>query len=540
MSKIVKKKLTNQELIEEKVKNKDFFVPCLNRTFLKEEQFLGYCKFNPDWNISPEDHIKSTKESTKEAIREKEEKELLARIREEQKQEEKQIKENLEFYKVIKQEQEIGGGDLGSALERIKDKEEEKRFKDTLAHRRKDKLNIFDSKKIEIEKDIKKQVETFCAIKPFLEKKLKIKTGYIQAVTDAFIQLYMKQRNRMYIPKEIYLKFMQQFDCKEGTLNKSFYRAINKIEGLNQYNLIGLKKGHRKSMAKIGRSLISFSYKDKAKLINDNYKKRHVFDSELSSHILFLDLVPTAKIRAEIIARNEAVRYDAKYFVNFSNAKYKEKRLKESIIFLSEHINKMTFRSNALITLNKIINSVRSNNKDHEYIVNNILNEIIFSKKNEYSIRFRRILYYLNMEYKKKIKIDWETKIKYLADKRVTFNFNKIKGITYALRKKKRIVINNFDELKKIKNEFNLFKFKEIKKYIHENLTVKETEKFLNKEQNLNYLDYKGGFSQADYIRLKLNFCYKADENKQTVSIQEIKNHEKKLEETKKYLNRIT
>ena len=232
MSKIVKKKLTIQELIEEKVKNQDFFVPCLNRTFPREEQFLGYCKANPDWNISQEEHIKSTEELVKEARREKEEKELAERIRKEQ--ERRQLKE---FVKDVEQEIAIGGGDFEDAVERIKEKGEEKRFKDILAHRRentaKNKLNIFDSKKIEIEKDIKKQVETFCAIKPFVENRLKIKAGYIQAVTDAFIQLYMKQINKMSIPKEIYLKFMKQFDCKEGTLNKSFYRAINKIEGLN-------------------------------------------------------------------------------------------------------------------------------------------------------------------------------------------------------------------------------------------------------------------------------------------------------------------
>ena len=524
---------TNQELIEEKVRNKDFFVPCLNRTFPKEEVFLGYCKSNLDWNIPPEEHIESTKELTKDAIREKEEKELLARIREEQKQkrEERQIEENIEWNKVVKQEQEKEGGTFEDALERIKDKAEEKRFKDILAHRReniaKDKLysNVFEYKKLDMEKSIKKQVETFCAIKPFVEKtnhkKLKIKTGYIQAVTDAFIQLYMKQTNKMSIPKEIYLKFMKQFDCKEGTLNKSFYRAINKIEGLNQYNLMGLKRGHKNSIVKnsivkTGRPIVCFSNKDKLKLISDNYKKRHAFDSNVNSHILFLDLVPTAKKRAEIVAGNEAVRYNAKYFVNFSNAKYKEKRLKESMIFLSEHIDKMSFRCNSLLVLNKIkkLHSVLSLNLSCEYIVNNILNEIIFSKKNEYSIRFRRISYYLNMEYKKKIKIDWGAKIRYLVDKRITFDSKRIKGITYASRKKKRIVINNLDELKKIKeeNKFNLFKFKEIKEYIKNNLTVKETEKFLNQEQNLNYLDYKGGFSQADYIRLKLNFCYKAFE----------------------------
>lgn len=363
-------------------------------------------------------------------------------------------------------------------------------------------------------------------------QELIIKKGYIQAVTDAFIQLYMKQRNCMSISKEKYLKFMGQFNCKKDTLNKCFYRSINKIEGLNQYNLLSLEKRNKYCMGKAGNSIICFTKKDKLQFIKDNYKERQAFNSTVNGHILFLDLVPTAKTRAEIIARNEAVQYNAKYFINFSN---KEKKLKESIIFLSKNIDNIDLKSNALIVLNKV---VRSNNKDNEYIVNNILNEIIFSKKNEHSIRFRRILYYLNMEYKKNIKIDWEAKMRYLVDKRITFDSNRIKGITYASRKKKRIVINNFDELKKIKKDFKLFSFEEIAEYIKNNLTLKETEKFLNQEQNLNYLDYEDGFSQADYIRLKLNFCYKADEKKKTVSIQEIKNYERKEEKNKQDLDK--
>ncbi len=254
----------------------------------------------------------------------------------------------------------------------------------------------------------------------------------------------------------------------------------------------------------------------------------------------------------------EAKRLIDLFYKNISNIKAK---ITTEVVYLKESFNKTKIKYIQRICEQNL--ELRKKTKEIDKIIFSMKELIKKDKKFYKAFNFMR----------KKIKIKnifiRHALIKSIWDKinavdlteKITKRFNLTDIFNSKLFEFRQDVMQEFDF--KVLSDENLVYFKEnhifykteyIKQKLRDNGTVKELSKIFTIFQNLKSIKYNENFDCKKFYDIfikpifEFGFCVSKEQliscesdvaigNKQTVSIQEIKNHEKKLEETKKYLN---